>query len=120
MKEQNVKKGRIGEAKAEHFLKKSGYKVIQTNYRCSTGEIDIIATEGNVLVFLEVKSRKNTEYGNPSEAVGYKKQQHIAKTAITYIKQNNLFSRPVRFDVVEIIDDDIRLIKDAFTTDIWY
>ena len=120
MKEQNAQKGRIGEARAEHYLKKLGYKILKTNYRCTAGEIDIIAADGNVLVFFEVKSRKNIDFGNPSEAVNYKKQQHIAKTAITYIKQNNLFSLPVRFDVVEIINDDIKLIKDAFQTDIWY
>lgn len=120
MKEQNTQKGKIGEARAVYYLKKAGYKIINTNYRCSVGEIDIIAIDGNVLVFLEVKSRKNTDFGNPAEAVNYKKQQHIAKTAITYIKQNNLFDSPVRFDVVEIIDDDINLIKDAFGTDIWY
>ena len=120
MKQQNTQKGRIGEARAEYFLKQSGYKIITTNYRCSAGEIDIIAVENNILVFLEVKSRRNLDYGNPSEAVNYKKQHHIATSAITYIKQNNLFNLPVRFDVVEIIGDDIKLIKGAFETDVWY
>ncbi|HEY8390450.1 MAG TPA: YraN family protein [Clostridia bacterium] len=120
MSEQNVQKGRIGEARAEAYLKKIGYKILKTNYRCSSGEIDIIALDGKTLVFLEVKSRANTAYGSPSEAVNYKKQQHIAKAAVTYIKQNNLFDMPARFDVIEIIDDDIRLIKNAFLSDVWY
>ncbi|HEY8418972.1 MAG TPA: YraN family protein [Clostridia bacterium] len=116
----NVHKGKIGEAKAINYLQSLGYNIIQTNYRCAFGEIDIIAEDSGVLVFLEVKSRKNTDFGYPSEAVNYKKQHSIAKTAVTYIKQKNLFNKPMRFDVVEIIGDSIRVIKDAFTSDIWY
>ncbi|HHW89614.1 MAG TPA: YraN family protein [Clostridiales bacterium] len=120
MKKQNLQKGKIGEAKAVYHLKKTGYTIIQTNFRCSIGEIDIIAQDNGVLAFVEVKSRKDTAYGYPSEAIGYKKRQNIAKVAITYIKQNNLFDMPVRFDVVEIIGDEINLIKDAFSSNIRY
>lgn len=120
MKKQNLQKGKIGEAKAINYLKKLGYTIIQTNFRCSFGEIDIIAQDQGVLVFLEVKSRKNLAFGYPSEAIGYKKQLNISKAAITYIKQNNLFNTPMRFDVVEILGDDIKLIKDAFSSNIRY
>lgn len=120
MKNQNIQKGKIGEAKAVNYLQNLGYKIIQTNFRCVHGEIDIIAEDQGVLVFAEVKSRKNADFGFPSEAVGFKKRQAIAKAAIAYIKQKNLFNKPMRFDVVEIIGDCIRLIKDAFTTDVWY
>jgi putative endonuclease len=116
----NIQKGKIGEAKAISYLQSLGYIIIQTNFRCAFGEIDIIAEDSGVLAFLEVKSRKNTDFGYPSEAVNYKKRQAIAKTAITYIKQKNLFNKPTRFDVVEILGDSIRVIKDAFTSYIRY
>ncbi|HEY8443253.1 MAG TPA: YraN family protein [Clostridia bacterium] len=120
MKNQTVQKGKIGEAKAINYLQSLGYEIVQTNFRCSFGEIDIIADDGGVLVFVEVKSRKNTDFGYPSEAVGRKKQLSIAKAAVTYIKQKNLFNKPTRFDVVEILGESIRVIKDAFTTNLWY
>ena len=120
MKKQNIQKGRIGESKAIYHLKKTGYTIIQINFRCSLGEIDIIAQDNGVLAFVEVKSRKDTAFVLPSEAIGYKKRQNIAKAAITYIKQNNLFDLPMRFDVVEIIGDEVKLIKDAFSSNIRY
>ena len=114
--------GNRGEEEAVKYLQKNGYKIIQQNYRCRTGEIDIIANDGNYLVFIEVKSRKNTDYGAPGEAVNYFKQQKIIKVAQFYLMTKSIEPN-VRFDVVEIIGEiknqefnvgSIKVIKNAF------
>ena len=106
--------GRAGEKKALEFLKKQGYSILETNFKTRLGEIDIIAKEGEYLVFIEVKTRSSDEYGQPSEAVNFKKQEKYFKVSLEYLQKNKLLNAPCRFDVVEITDGKINIIKDAF------
>jgi putative endonuclease len=93
--------GAFGEAQAVRHLKKAGYIILEQNYHTRSGEIDIIARDGEELVFVEVKSRISTEDILPREAVNYTKQQHIKKAAQQYYYQND-FSCNCRFDVIEV------------------
>ena len=114
MKQFNFIKGRKNEALAENFLKKKGYKIIEQNYSNHLGEIDLIATKKDILVFVEVKFRSTDEFGLPREAVGIYKQNKIRKIATLYLQQNNLFERQIHFDVIDILGDEITHIENAF------
>jgi putative endonuclease len=100
---QNKIKGNKGEAIAVSYLQSKNYKILSTNYRTKQGEIDIIATDDEYIVFVEVKYRTSTEYGEPKEAVNSFKIQKIKNTAISYIQQKNLHNSYFRFDVIEVI-----------------
>ena len=113
-KNYNKVQGRIGEIDAVEFLKKKGYKVLETNYTNKLGEIDIIAKDKNVIVFVEVKRRSTLMYGRPIEAVNFYKQQKIKKVAEFYLMKNNMIDVDVRFDVIEILDKQIEHIENAF------
>lgn len=106
--------GASGENIAAEYLKKQGYKILQRNFRCHFGEIDIIAKTGKTVVFVEVKSRSTDAFGQPIEAVNYYKRQTIIKCARRWLFENKLTGIPVRFDVVEILGENITHIKDAF------
>ena len=105
-----------GERAAAKFLIKNKYKIIEQNYRCRLGEIDIIAMKDDILVFVEVKQRKNSDFGNPSDFVDFRKQRKIRKTAEIYLLKNKI--KPVcRFDVIEVLGEknfEITHIKNAF------
>ena len=101
--EHNRELGRIGELEAQKYLKENGYKIIETNYRCPLGEIDIIAKDKGELVFIEVKTRTSKKYGSPIEAINKKKQNSIMKSAQFYLNRKNLNDVNVRFDAVEVI-----------------
>lgn len=96
-----------------NYLKNAGIEILVRNYRCSMGEIDIIGTQGDVLIFFEVKYRKNDSFGDALEAVDLKKQKKIINCANYYLafKQNDKY---IRFDVIGITGDNIKWIKDAF------
>lgn len=106
--------GKIGEAKAYHFAQNQGFEIIETNYRNFAGEIDLIYLDGSTLVFCEVKTRTSEKFGLPREAVTSKKQNKIRLIASFYIKNSPKKYEHYRFDVMEIIDDEITLIKNAF------
>ncbi len=110
--------GRVGEDMAAEYLQKCGLRIIERNYRFERGEIDIIAEEGDDLVFVEVKARRNDEFGSPEEAVSEEKQEKIYKIADGYLFERNLDDRPCRFDVVAIEfrngRSEIRHIRNAF------
>jgi len=113
----NVEKGGIGESFAAKFLTDKGYTLLDLNYTCKTGEIDIIAQMGNRLVFTEVKLRQSKAYGYPRESVGYRKQQKIRRCAMMYIAEKKLHSMDCRFDVIEILkngETEITHLEDAF------
>ncbi len=109
--------GKEGEELAVRFLKKKGYRVIEKNYRTPFGEIDIIAKDKDAIVFIEVKTREGTDFGQPFEAVNIHKRQKIAKVALSYLKRFKEEPR-CRFDVVSILykgkNAEIELLKDAF------
>ena len=109
------KTGQEQEVKAACFLKTQGYQILERNYRCKKGEIDLIAREGQYLVFVEVKYRKNTRKGYPEEAVDTRKQKKICETAAYYVYKNRIPEyTPMRFDVVAVLGGEFKLIKDAF------
>ena len=95
-----------GEVLACNFLKEKGYKILQTNYKNRLGEIDIIAKDKNIIVFVEVKSRLSTRFGLSIEAINFYKQKKIIEVATVYLKQKKLFDNIcVRFDCIEILGD---------------
>ncbi len=107
--------GMAAEKTACRFLELQGYEILERNFAAKTGEIDIIARQGGLLVFVEVKYRRNAACGYPAEAVDAKKQMKLRQTAAVYLKKKGIpFSRPMRFDVVEILGKKIRVIKNAF------
>ncbi|MGH7827021.1 MAG: YraN family protein [Candidatus Binatia bacterium] len=102
MKNGKLLLGKEGERLTERFLKKKGYKVVERNYRCPAGEIDLIALDGRVIVFVEVKTRSGHAFGTPSEAVAWWKQKKMIKTAMFFLHEKRLHNRAARFDVVGI------------------
>ncbi len=103
MSKDRISLGKLGENLAAKYLKKHGTKVIKLNYRQKSGEIDIIARDKKTLVFVEVKTRKSTRFGQPFEAVTPKKQAQISRVALDYITRNKLSDQAVRFDVISIL-----------------
>ncbi|MDR2649666.1 MAG: YraN family protein [Clostridiales bacterium] len=114
----NADLGAYGQRLAEDYLMANGFDIINRNFRCQSGEIDIIARDGEYIVFIEVKYRRSLSCGYPREAVGYYKQRHIRRTARYYIMYKQLSNQDFRFDVLEITDltgnPMITLIENAF------
>lgn len=103
------------ENEAAAFLQKQGFQILEKNYRDRYGEIDLIAKEGTYLVFVEVKYRSNIKNGYPEEAVDRRKQDRIRHAAQYYLYKKRLGEDVAcRFDVVSIMGEEIRLIRDAF------
>ena len=105
--EKTVTIGRLGEAAAVDFLRKNGYTVIERNYRAGHNEIDIIATDKNYIVFVEVKARTyrsegDMPYGSPAEAVTYEKQRRTLAAANEYIRTHGSGNKQPRIDVIEV------------------
>jgi putative endonuclease len=110
--------GKKGEEIAIRFLKKKGYRILERNYVCKMGEMDIIAREKDTLAFVEVKTRTSTTFGPPQLAVNLTKQMQLSKVALHFLKEKKLEDVKARFDVVAILlrpeGEEIELIKDAF------
>ena len=94
--------GKIGEDIAVSYLNEKGYQIIERNFECTQGEIDIIAKDKKELVFIEVKTRASVLYGLPKEAVDKTKKKHIYKSAEYYIYLKHLENAPIRIDVIEV------------------
>ena len=110
--------GSEGEELAAMFLERKGYGIIARNYKTPVGEIDIIARDGDTIVFVEVKTRANYSFGHPFEAVHKDKRQKMKNLALLYLKKQR-YQLPARFDVVSIIRSQsgkraIEHIVDAF------
>lgn len=109
------KTGTKYETFAAEYLEKQGYEILERNFRCRLGEIDLIARDGLYLVFIEVKYRKNTSCGSAATAVFSKKQQSISRVAAFYLLKKHLpESTPCRFDVAAIDGEEIQIYKNAF------
>ncbi len=110
--------GRLGEETAVKILKKNGYEIIERNYRAKFGEIDIIAHDGEYTCFVEVKLRKNDEFGSPGDFIDEHKRNRIIKTAQYYAVKKQIYDTPIRFDAVLLTGNGRKykaeLIKDAF------
>ena len=94
--------GKIGEDIAIKYLEQLGYKIIERNFECKQGEIDIIAKDKEEIVFIEVKTRTSVTYGFPKEAVDKTKKKHIYWSTEYYIYSRNLENYPIRIDVIEV------------------
>jgi putative endonuclease len=110
--------GRESELLGIEYLRSAGYRVVASSYRTQDGEVDIIAWDGEVLVFIEVKSLSAS--GSPEDAVGRRKRQRIIRAAKTYIMKRRLHEKPCRFDVLAVVrrrgsEPEFRLLRDAFT-----
>ena len=115
----HIEIGKRGEELAADFLQKKGYRIIDKNWKSGYQEIDIIACMGNIVAFIEVKTRTSDIYFRPDQAVNYNKQRNIIKAANHYYKSHRLTS-DIRFDIISILflDDDkyqIEHIENAFS-----
>ncbi len=110
--------GRAGEALAERYLEQQGYAVVERNYRCPLGEVDLIARHRRVLVFVEVKTRRVETSGTPLESVNAAKQRRLKRVALHYLGQHHLHDQDVQFDVVGIRlgadPPEVRHVRRAF------
>lgn len=109
--------GTRGEIIASNYLINKGYTIVERNYKNKIGEIDIIAKQGNIIVFVEVKTRMSRGFGDPLEAVNYKKQQKIKNVATSYLMKVKKLNSLCRFDVISILgdaDEEIVHIENAF------
>jgi putative endonuclease len=120
MKAFNKDIGALGEDIAKTHLKNLSYSILDKNFRCKCGEIDLIAVNNGYICFIEVKTRYGTKFGLPAESVNYSKQKKICKTAQVYISLKDINDSNFRFDVIEIIlnssnnDFLVNHIVDAF------
>lgn len=108
--------GRKGEELAAAYLERNGYRILARNWRCPRGEIDIIARDGNELVFVEVKTRRSPHFGPPAGAVDTAKQERLRLLARHYIFETGTTAPCYRFDVAEVQPDrgHVNIIKEAF------
>jgi putative endonuclease len=111
--------GRLGEAAAEAALRRAGLRILERRCRLPAGEIDLIAEERGILVFVEVKTRRGTGHGRPAEAVTLRKRHRMARVALSYLSRRKWLERRCRFDVVEVFATGsavrrIHHIRDAF------
>ena len=115
--------GKAGEDAAADYLEEKGYTILDRNWRKNRLELDIIATKGDILAFVEVKTRKNTDFREPHEAVDWKKIRHIVVAADAYIKLHAIDLK-IRFDIIDVVGDvgqfQITQIEDAFNSPIFH
>ncbi len=118
-----TRKGARGEQLAGEYLQKEGYRILERNYRCRRGEIDIIADEGGVICIVEVRSRESSGCGDPLESVNHPKRSRIIYAARRYLAARGLTERDIRFDVVGITYQPelrIHLVRGAFeSASVW-
>ena len=115
----NLTIGARGEELATAYLRDQRYTILERNFRCKGGEVDIVARDGKTLVFVEVKTRRSDAYGVPQLAVTPFKQRQISKAALTWLAKQRLTDSPARFDVIAIVLHDpgkpvIEQIRNAF------
>jgi len=111
--------GQAGESAAENYLRRKGYRIMARNLRSSVGELDIVAEDGQVLVFVEVKARRTGAFGGAIHAVHQRKQEKLIQLAAKYLARHHIKDRPCRFDVVllqgtDAVAPDIDHIQNAF------
>ncbi|HIW03067.1 MAG TPA: YraN family protein [Candidatus Protoclostridium stercorigallinarum] len=121
-KHENKTSGSRGEKLAEKYLRDNGYRILARNFTTDIGEIDLIATDDEFLIFVEVKARMSDAYGEPAEAVDVRKQRKLSMVASQYIKKSMLFGAPARFDVIEVRLDTGKIshIENAFDSYLRY
>ncbi len=111
--------GKLGEKLAQKFLKKRGYRIRETNFRCREGEIDIVAQQGDYLVFVEVRTKTSSDFGTPEESITRTKKEKLIAAALTYINTHQKLPPLWRIDVVALEVNDkgkatrINLVENA-------
>src|SRR5262245_8936251 len=106
--------GHSAEDVAADLLRHEGYWIVERTYRCKLGELDIVAGDGAVLAFVEVRSRADDEHGHAAEMITRAKQRRVSRVAACYLAERRPSDTQMRFDVVAITGDDVQLIKDAW------
>ncbi len=107
-------RGIAGEDVAAAWYAAHGYEVVARNWRCRTGELDLIVRRGPEVVFCEVKSRRTAAFGAPAEAVNHEKRQRIRHLAARWVQESKVRPAQIRFDVAAILDDQLEVIEGAF------
>jgi putative endonuclease len=114
--------GADGERVAEEFLRRRRYTIVERNYRCRAGEVDLVALDGDTVVFVEVKTRRGEGFGSPLEAVDPRKQRQVCRAAQQFLAEKRLQDRVARFDVVGVWWENGRpmceLVRGAFESPI--
>lgn len=95
--------GRYGEQAAADFLEAQGYELLDRNWRCSAGELDIVARIGGVIAFVEVKTRNGTGFGHPFEAITDSKRAHLRQSAAAWLAAKQLGASPIRLDAISVL-----------------
>lgn len=106
--------GKVSEILAVKYLKQKKYKILETNFTTKCGEIDVIAMYKKLIIFIEIKARHTQKFGAPREAVTLYKQNKIRTVAQEYLIVNNLTQNYIRFDVIEINNDEIIHLENCF------
>lgn len=118
MEKYKQKLGKRGEDRAEEYLKRKGFLILEKNYRFGHKEIDLIGREGNTVVFIEVKTGRSKKFGTPEERVSLRKQKNLIEAALAYIQKNTVTGCDFRFDVLAISyekgEEVINHIQSAF------
>lgn len=107
--------GTVYEKRVAEYLRQQGYRILEQNFRCRFGEIDVVAKKDGYIVFVEVKYRSSDRFGTPMAAVDFKKQRRISNTASYYLYSHHWpTNTPCRFDVAAASDQSIQIIENAF------
>jgi putative endonuclease len=110
--------GSTGESLAADLYRRLGFRIVDRNWRCRSGELDLVVAAGDLLVFCEVKTRRSDYFGSPAEAVGYQKQARLRRLAAAWMNERRLGAVNVRFDVVSVVmgesQPQITHLPDAF------
>jgi putative endonuclease len=110
--------GQRGENLAVDYLQKLGYVILERNYRCKLGEVDIIARDNDILVFIEVRTRSSLDFGLPQESINRRKRHQLSKVALEFMNRKKFKNIPARFDVVAVSleagKEKVEHIRDAF------
>jgi len=109
-----IERGKLNEQSAAEYLQSQGLDLLTTNYHSRHGEIDLIMRDGSVLVFVEVRYRRNKRYGGAAMSVTPAKQRKLTLTALLFLQKNKLTDHECRFDIVAIHEDGTEWIKNAF------
>lgn len=109
-----IQRGASAESQATRLLVDAGYRIVERNFRCKAGELDIVARDGDVLVFVEVRSRSDDEHGSAVEMIRRTKQRRVARVATYYLATVEPLFEQCRFDIVAITAGEAILLKDAF------
>jgi putative endonuclease len=106
--------GRGSEERAARELEARGYRILSRNFRCAAGEIDLVAVDGDALVFVEVRGRRDAAHGSALEAVGAAKRRQVTRVAEIYLARKQPRFRSMRFDVVAITGGVLEVVRDAW------